>query len=283
MSYAIMRMTKIKSRVSLAGTLKHNYREKVPANANPAKENLTDGKTSAEVLRDYTAKLPTKVRKNAVHAVEFVITTSAEFYQNGSTEKIGDYYQGAINWVRNLFGKENVLSHTLHGDEKTPHIHIVAMPLVDGKLNARALIGGSNQRARELQDSFYEAVGKPVGLERGVAKKAVRHTEPKEFARVMKEKQAAIEKQIKAIDARERTLNEREGIVLTKETVVEKSIESLRNLPDGKLAYSIQSRLRGLNNDEINQCWEAMESKANELRNARYSKIEQSKPRGRSR
>jgi len=68
------------------------------------------------------------------------------------------------------------------------------MPLKDGKLNAKAFIGGKKYRMVELQDDFFEKVGKPLGMERGVHREHVRHTDVSEYAKVMKAEKAEIAK-----------------------------------------------------------------------------------------
>ena len=45
-----------------------------------------------------------------------------------------------------------------------------------GKLNCRALLGGSRYRLSELQDDFAAAM-KPLGLERGIKGSKAKHTE----------------------------------------------------------------------------------------------------------
>lgn len=197
-------MAKLKSRASLVGALRHNTREKVPANADP--ERIDENTVSSSVqaaLASYTEKLPQKVRKDAVHAVELVFTASPEWFDSASPTQIKEFVYRSRLFCHNLFGAENELHLALHQDEKTPHVHAIFMPLVDGKLNAKALVGGTKFRMKALQDEFYELVGKPLGMDRG-EQRNVRHTEPKEFARVMLEKNAAL-------DAREGVLNARDA------------------------------------------------------------------------
>lgn len=194
--YAIMRMEKLKSRRALLGAIQHNTRDVCPLNADAAQspKNLIDG-TTQEVMKRYSLRLPKKVRKDAVHAIEVIATASEDWFktpeEGGKDGDIGDFANATIRWAEGFFGAKNVLSTTIHMDEKTPHIHILAMPLVNGKLNAKALIGGSKYRMRELQDEFYAAVGKPLGMERGVVRDdPKRHTKPREVGRLIKELEA---------------------------------------------------------------------------------------------
>ena len=164
MAYCILRMAKIKSRVSLVRAAQHNTRERPPMNADPERssQNETLGGSVAEVMERYETKLPVTVRKNAVHAVELVMTASPEFA--GDWDK---YLKACDGWAAKLFGQENVLHVAHHLDESTPHTQILVMPLKNGKLNAKSFIGGSRDRMTELQDDFFREVGQSLGLERG--------------------------------------------------------------------------------------------------------------------
>jgi hypothetical protein len=147
----------------------------MPKNADEvrSKQNWMRGGSADEMMETYQNNLPEKVRKNAVHAVELIMTTSPEF--TGNQEK---YLQTCEQWACGLFGEENIIHVAQHKDELTPHVHILAMPLKDGKLNAKHFIGGSRDRMTELQDDFFQKVGVQFGLERGQsrAKTRARHT-----------------------------------------------------------------------------------------------------------
>lgn len=171
MAYCILRVAKIKSRVSLTRALQHNTRERVPDNANPARANKNQiFGSSQEALARYTALLPEKVRKNAVHAVEFMVTFSPEAWSDkaDAPKRRSEFLEKSLKWIQKaLGGPQNVLNISIHGDERTPHLHAIMMPMRDGKLNARSFLGGSSAVMRQLQDRFYEEVGKSCGLERG--------------------------------------------------------------------------------------------------------------------
>jgi hypothetical protein len=147
-----MRMEKVKSKAELVKRLQHNTREHVAPNIDAArtKDNLVYGGSVAETMAVYNAKLPDKVRKNAVHAVEIMMTASGKFPGDWKS-----YLDDCDAWAKKTFGPENVLSIAHHLDETTPHTQVIVMPIKDGKLNARAFIGGGSERMRELQDDFY--------------------------------------------------------------------------------------------------------------------------------
>jgi len=171
MSFCIMRMAKVKSRVSLVRAAQHNTRERMPPNADQARseQNVAIGGMAENVIKRYSEQLPAKVRKNAVHAVELIFTASPDF--SGSWDQ---YLEACGKWTADLFGQKNILHIARHKDELTPHAHILVMPLKDGKLNANHFIGGSRNRMAELQDEFFDKVGKQHGLDRGRSREETR-------------------------------------------------------------------------------------------------------------
>lgn len=296
MAYEVMHMKKIKSKAGLVGLLKHNFRERVPSNADPErlKTNNYIGSTSGALER-YSELLPEKVRKNAVHAVAIVMSGGPEWFEKATKKDIEKWKKLSLEWVTEKFGgRENLLCAAAHFDEKTPHMHVIMMPVVDGKLNARAVMGGSKYRMRELQDDFHEKVGKPLGMERGIPNPRIKHTEPKEYAREMRKLKAELHAQKKALDAREGVLDAREAELKEWSNTLDELADAtnkarsiIAQKGDHKVVLSVQTHLRGLNDDEIKQAWDAMDSKVKELKEARYSKLapaqnlEQSKTKGR--
>lgn len=216
--FAIMRTEKLKSRRAILGAVLHNTREAMPPNADPKRSNYNfTPDSSQEIMERYSALLPQKVRKDAVHAVEVIATASPDWFNGPKKGDIGAFGEATMKWCNRFFGKDNVISVTIHIDEMTPHIHVIAMPLVNGKLNAKALLGGSKYRMREIQDDFYAAVGKPLGMERGVIlDKPKRHTMPREIGRIVKEleaERAALAADRKALET------ERAAILTDKKTL----------------------------------------------------------------
>jgi len=170
--FCILRTQKIKSAIGITRALKHNSRTVQPDNANPEKTSLnTYFNSFEEALELYRKKLPEKIRKNAVHAIEVLITASPEALEKMTKKEQIRYFNESVKWAETVLGgRENLLSACIHRDEATPHLHIIFMPLKDKKLNANYYIGGSRNRMIELQDDFYNTVGKKFNLERGLPK-----------------------------------------------------------------------------------------------------------------
>ena len=142
-NFCILRFQKIKSAIAVRRALKHNSRINQPENANPEKSNLNQYFNSYdEALEIYKKQLPEKVRKNAVHAVEILITASPEILQKMTFQEQKNYFNQSLAWAeKQLGGRENLLSACIHRDEATPHLHMIFMPLKEKKLNANYYIG----------------------------------------------------------------------------------------------------------------------------------------------
>lgn len=202
-NFCILRAEKLKTIQNVAASLDHHLRTRDTPNADldriennyyhPNKyESQTDNKhienndpakreaMKRKALVNFKSKLPDKVRKNAVLAVELLMTLSPEAAQQPNFNA-NEFCDCASNWAHQKFGNENVYFIAYHLDEKTPHVSIQLVPKDDkGKLNCRYYLGG-RKKLRELQDSFAEEMGKYFGLERGVKGSKAKHQKVKRF------------------------------------------------------------------------------------------------------
>lgn len=185
MGYVVLRVAKIKSRASLMRAAQHHTRERMPENADPERSSRNFGdKSAAAVMSRYDALKPEKIRKNAVHAIEFVLSATPAALQALGPARSGDFFKAAREWAqKRIGGDQNTLCWALHQDELSPHLHVVMMPMKDGKLNARGFIGGHRDVLRQMQTEFAEEVGAAFGLDRGIPKdQSLRQHRPvKEF------------------------------------------------------------------------------------------------------
>lgn len=123
---------------------------------------------------------PDKVRKNAVRALEYIITASPEAMEEMGSESARAYLYDAADWLREKHGEANILSAVIHNDETTPHLQAIVIPMDDrDRLNARAFVNGRLALA-EMQTDFAQTVGEKHGLERGIEGSRVLHTSIKE-------------------------------------------------------------------------------------------------------
>lgn len=218
-NFCVFRSEKLKSHKDVVNVLKEQQRSE-DYDSKRADKNLSVNNTyswdyefSQKLYDDY---LPKKYRKDAVVGLMFVVTTSNEF-ENPEDEE--QYYRKAVAFIRQRFGK--VVGWAIHRDETSTHLQAVTIPLVDGKLNAKKLIGGSKHRMQEIQQEFYEQVGKPFGLERGKENSQAQHKtveeKHKEEERKLWESAHKIEELQKNLEARECEILDRENNVAEKE------------------------------------------------------------------
>ena len=179
MKYAILRTQKLKATGAVWRSLKHAFREQPTPNADPAKaaQNAHLGATSAaEAMQRVRARLPDKRRKDAVLAIEYLITASPEAMQELGAQGRDAYFNDALKWLRERHGGANVVYAGIHRDETTPHMYAYVVPLDEatGRLNARKWLGGAKALS-EMQTDFAANVGARHGLERGIKGSRAKH------------------------------------------------------------------------------------------------------------
>lgn len=188
MAKAIFRTKKLKSRGNIGGMGKHVARARETPNADPAVKNFVLIGTGDQ-LADYDNRMADlgieRVRKNAVLAVDHMLTASPEWFVDWDKEgkqldrgKLKKWAAANVAWLQKNYGN-NVVSATLHLDEQTPHIHAIVIPEVEGKLNARALYGG-REKMSAWQDNYAQAMA-PLGLERGKKGSKAKHQTVKKY------------------------------------------------------------------------------------------------------
>ena len=182
MAYAILRTAKLKSFGEIGGSLSHNYRTRPTPNANPIRtpDNSHSVSKSYLVMDGIKNRLPEKTRKNAVLAIEYLITASPEWSGWQNKEKEQEFFKRSVEWLEKRHGKENVIATSIHRDETTPHLVAYVVPIDQkGKLNARSFLGGRATLSK-MQTDFHSKV-KDLGLERGLEGSKAEHKTVKEF------------------------------------------------------------------------------------------------------
>lgn len=181
MSIGICRVQKISAPKDIAGIQIHNRRERTHSNTNPdidhsrSNQNHTVGNVppadksyneliDERIRQGYKGKKA--VRKDAVRLCEVLFTASGDFFDQ-HPEKAAWFFNACYSFAVKRFGEENIIAATVHMDEETPHMHLDFVPLTaDGRLSAKSVLGGRKEM-QQLQDDFYEQVGRQFGLERG--------------------------------------------------------------------------------------------------------------------
>ena len=189
MAKAIARISKL-NKENIGSSELHVNRERYTPNANQEIDNIRfigqeDNRKLDTIVRERIGEQT--IRKNAVLAVEMLLSASPEYFRPNEPEKAGYYeeeklenWQGAVrNWLDEEYG-DRIVRAELHLDESTPHIHAYFVPLDEkGKLNCRGIFGG-RQKLSKFQDSYAAAMS-DLGLERGIKGSRAKHTKIKEY------------------------------------------------------------------------------------------------------
>jgi len=236
MAYQVIRVEKLKSAARVSGRLKHALRERVPEHVDATRLNknayfIVDasgaiqwgGEISAATrtrmaMARFRGLLPEKHRKDAVQAIEILVTASSKTLNHSDPKLVNEYLRESCAWVTKRFGGQgNVVAYAVHMDETTPHLSFFLVPRVvrekAGKktvgLSAKAYIDGPKSLA-QLQTDFHEAVAGRFNLQRGRTFSPATHMNIHEYytltsevaQKVQKEREA--EKQKKREEAAKR-------------------------------------------------------------------------------
>lgn len=184
MGYAILRTQKLKDFGSIHRSLKHAFRAQDTPNADIAlmpKNTHLYANSVTEAFDAVKLRLPEKRRKDAVLAIEYLITASPEKMREMTSDQQDRYFQDSLAWLKTKHGDENVIYAGVHRDEQTPHMYAYVVPIdSQGKLNCRAFLGGA-KALNQMQTEFAQRVGENHGLERGIEGSKARHQTVKQF------------------------------------------------------------------------------------------------------
>lgn len=88
-------------------------------------------RTEAIQYRLDNAGLQRKIGKNQVRAIRILLSGSQEdMKQIEADGKLEEWCNDNLNWLKQTYGDENIVSAVLHLDETTPHIHATLVPIV---------------------------------------------------------------------------------------------------------------------------------------------------------
>ncbi len=255
MSFAIIRAKKYKTGQHIRAVANHNFRtEPIKPSTNPKNKPKFDASKSylnvyigaknpdeeMVAIRERIKTCTRKPRPDANKIVEFVMTASPAYFKDQPIEFSKKYLDDCLEFAGVVFGPDNIVSAQMHFDEKTPHIHIKAVPLETSVrktkhtskevtvLNAKHFTNG-HEKMIELQDKFYEFIkAKGHDLERGISK-SITNAIHQETAEWYEQQDALLAQRLEQATAKERNANEAMASLLEvkKENgiLVQKSIE----------------------------------------------------------
>lgn len=167
----VLRIKKLTGHNIIKRAAMHNLREipseiiaggKINASRTYLNQILVGGISSSQIKRDYeqlieSAKLHKKIRKDAVMGIEVIVSLPSD---HTIDEML--FFNDCIQWCKWYFGVP-VLSAVIHRDEANPHVHILLVPLVDGRLQGSQTVG-NRSKWRAMQEHFYEHVARHYGF-----------------------------------------------------------------------------------------------------------------------
>lgn len=191
-NFAIMRCKKLNSLGNVAASLKHAYRERETPNADPdrtPRNDLGEARSTSEAMGKLRDRLPESRRKDAVLAVEYMMTASPDWWKTASREQQAQFFDRAKQWLRDKYGPDNIVAEVIHRDETSPHLSAFVVPLTaDGRLSAKEYIGNKAQMTKD--QTLFATKMRDLGLERGLEGSKARH---KTIQRYYAELQAPLE------------------------------------------------------------------------------------------
>jgi hypothetical protein len=143
---------------------------------------------------------------------------------------LGDWCNDNLDWLAKTFGKENVVSATLHMDEDTPHIHASVVPIVTGERRKKKSNKPESsekkkyrKKSREVprlcadyvivrdklkgyQDSYAIAMNK-YGLQRGIDGSEARHISTQQYYRDLVVKSEDLKENVEILQEQKEEVN----------------------------------------------------------------------------
>lgn len=174
--YAILRFAKYKG-PTLGRIEAHNERTKDTYASNPdidterSRLNLHPVKPKGkyrDVSNQIIRESGCRVRKDSVTAVEVLITASPEFFADKKPKEVKEFFDHALEFMKVKQDAATYISAVVHMDEKTPHMHLIFVPLtLDNRLSAKTIIG-NRKKLTQWQDEFHtHMIKKYPDFERG--------------------------------------------------------------------------------------------------------------------
>lgn len=193
MHTTILRFEKHKHFVNIrqAGAHQHRHHASTP-NADKCRSHLNRTFIGSSNLESDVKKrldiLTKQPRKNAVLAMDGVLTLSPELFHAGTKEEqhhtLKKFALISKHWLTQTFGA-NVVNAVLHRDESSPHIHFTVVPiqqtsLGEYKLNARDMF--NKEALHNFQRNYFDSMNKHFpSLLPPKFKEKTSHTTLKEF------------------------------------------------------------------------------------------------------
>lgn len=175
---------------------RHIDREHIPKNARAEDQerNFELVESSSSLKEDIDKRVnqgykgKKAIRKDAVKSCGVIFSGSHEQMKKiESADLIGHWAKDTYNFACDRWGKENIIRASVHMDEKTPHMHLHFVPLLeDGRLSAKEIV--SKENLKSLQNDYADLM-QDYGLSRGIEGSKQRHVTTKQHYQELHESQ----------------------------------------------------------------------------------------------
>ncbi|MDU1906260.1 MAG: MobV family relaxase [Dysgonomonas sp.] len=230
MGYVVLHLEKAKGTDSAMSS--HIERTVKPKNADETKTHLNKeliefpegvkNRTQAIQYRLDNARLKRKIANNQVRAIRILLSGSPEDMKRiEDSGRMDEWCKDNLDWLKDTFGKDNLVSAVLHLDETTPHIHATVIPIVTGQSRkaklkeekpeltnnkkyktkdpntARLCVDDVMTRVKlkEYQNTYAEKM-QVYGLERGIDGSEARHITQPQYYRELYQKNKMMQEDI---------------------------------------------------------------------------------------
>lgn len=156
------------------------------------KNGSIDEMANQRIKQGYTGSK--KVRSDAVTTCRFILSGSHEKMKELSRDEVKEWAYDSYKFFEQRHGKENIIRADVHLDEKTPHMHLVVVPLTENGILSAKQFYGDKQKMKELHTSYADEVGQKYGLVRGLEGKNRKHVTTQEYYKYVNQNELTAEK-----------------------------------------------------------------------------------------
>lgn len=276
MPYTVLHLEKAKGNDSAMSA--HIERTVHPKNADASRTHLNKemiaypegikNRTSAIQNRLDSANLRRKIGTNQVRAIRIMLSGTHETMKAIEKNKqLDNWSKDNLDWLKETFGEENLVSAVLHMDEKTPHIHATIVPIVTGERrkskkdsnphtykkknsNVNRLCADdvmARNRLKHYQNTYAVAMAQ-YGLRRGIEGSEAKHISTSEYYR--------------NLHLQNQQLEQEKNIKQSELKAIEKNISSKR------IVENFANVITGSKTKKLEQENEKMKSELNQVKNS---------------
>lgn len=307
MGYVVLHLEKAKGTDSAMSS--HIERTVKPKNADETKTHLNKeliefpegvkNRTQAIQHRLDNAKLKRKIANNQVRAILILLSGSPEDMKRiEESGRMEEWCKDNLDWLKDTYGKENLVSAVLHLDETTPHIHATVIPIVTGKSRkvklkeqeqkstskkkyktkdpntARLCVDDVMTRVKlkEYQNTYAEKM-QVYGLERGIDGSEARHITQPQYYRELYQKNKTMQEDI-AVLLQQKEAEQKKLEELKSQVKMQEVVKSAKGAILGIFSNSEKDKLES-ENRELKDTIENLNKELIKTRSDNYTKISQ--------